>query len=76
MPDYKVTVAGSDPIPITATNPTSARNWAVRQRVEVVKLTTADAMAFGKAGVELQIAGEEAEEAEKEGPAADEKTAD
>lgn len=62
MPDYKVTVEGSDPIPINAKNKDAARNWAVRQRVTVETLTTADAMAFGAKGVALQIAGEDAQE--------------
>lgn len=63
MPDYKVTVAGSDPIPIRASNPTAARNHAVRDRVTVDKLTTEDAIQFGRDNVALQVAGEEAETA-------------
>lgn len=62
MPDYKVTVAGADPMPIKAANPTSARNHAVRHKVKVEKLTTEDAIAFGKAGIDLQIAGDDAEQ--------------
>lgn len=66
MPDYKVTVAGGAAIPVRAHNPTSARNHAVRQQVKVEKLTTDDAIAFGRAGVDLQIAGEDAPEDEAE----------
>jgi hypothetical protein len=68
MPDYKVTVEGSEPIPITAPNPASARNHAVRQKVKVEPLTARDAIEFGKKGVDLQTAGEELPEAE---PASD-----
>lgn len=59
MPDYKVTVEGSDPIPVTAANPASARNHAVRQKVKVEQLTARDAIEFGKKGVDIQTAGEE-----------------
>lgn len=59
MPDYKVTVEGSDPIPVSAHNPTSARNHAVRKKVKVEKLTASDAIEFGKKGIDLQVAGEE-----------------
>lgn len=63
MPDYKVTVDGSDPIPVTAANPASARNHAVRQKVKVEPLTARDAIEFGKKGVDIQTAGEELPEA-------------
>lgn len=66
MPDYKVTVEGSDPIPVTAANPASARNHAVRQKVKVEPLTARDAIEFGKKGVDIQTAGEEAPEAAAE----------
>jgi hypothetical protein len=59
MPDYKVTVEGSDPLPIRASNKDAARNRAVRERVTVEKLTTEDAIAFGQKGVALIIAGED-----------------
>lgn len=64
MPDYKVTVEGSPPIPVTAANPASARNHAVRQKVKVEPLTARDAIQFGKDGVDIQTAGEELPEAE------------
>lgn len=66
MPAYKVTVEGSDPLPIDAPNPTSARNRAVRERVKVERLSTADAMAFGRKGIELIVVGEEEAEPEAE----------
>jgi hypothetical protein len=53
LPDYKVTVEGSDPFPLTAPNPSAARNWAVRDKVKVEPLTARDAIAFGKAGMDI-----------------------
>lgn len=69
MPDYKVTVEGSDPIPVTAANPASARNHAVRQKVKVEPLTARDAIEFGKKGVDIQTAGEELPETEAQADA-------
>jgi hypothetical protein len=62
--DYKVTVEGSAPIPVRASNSASARNHAVKQKVKVEKLSTEDAIQFGRDGIELQIAGEDVPEAE------------
>lgn len=64
MPDYKVTVEGADAIPVRASGVRAAANHAVRQKVKVEKLSTEDAIAFGVAGVPLQIAGEEPPEAD------------
>lgn len=60
MPDYKVTIDGCEPIPVRAANNIAARNHAVRQKVSVEQLTTEDAIEFGRKGVALQLAGEEA----------------
>lgn len=66
MPDYKVTVEGSDPIPVRANDRRGAMAAAVRKRVTVEPLSIDDAMAFGAKGVAILVAG-----AEDEPPAAD-----
>jgi hypothetical protein len=64
MVSYKVSVEGSPPFPVSAPNIGTARNHAARGKIKVEKLSIADAMAFGKAGVEMQFAGEGESESE------------
>ena len=59
MPDYRVTVEGSDPMPIRAANQAQARNFAVRNKVKVETLTIDDAMEFGRNGINIMIASDE-----------------
>lgn len=62
MPDYKVTIEGAEAIPVRAQNVAAARNHAVKEKVKVEKLTTEDAMEFGRKGIPISVAGDDAEE--------------